>query len=918
MKKIMKIFVLVAAAAMALTSCQKNEIDSPVNDGVQFTINAGVAETKTIISDNEDGTYTPSWDGTENLAVLFALPDKDTDDSDAKKFANENGVGTTAKFSATVSGVSSTGTLYAVYPYEAFGRGFDGGIARLDLNHEQKPTATSFDPACDILVAKPYDYTVVENKVDVDPLYFTRVMTVLRVNLKSDFVDVQNENVESIKFEIDGVNITGYAKISVEDPTFTGEWTNKYNYVTATYESETISVNGTDNSVYFVVAPVTIPENNQLTFTIKTTNYTITKTVTEHPEMKFSAGNVAVINLNIKEDECTPLSTGTDTDKYYQKVTSEPSDWSGKYLLVVEDGVNRALSGISTTSTKYGLGIEVSIDDNKIIASDMSQYEIIIDKASITTGAYTMSLNSSLLYWTSGNSLSVNSTESAKTNWTISLDNGKLSIYNCSDSARQLLWNKTSPRFACYTGKETDGGYYYPHLYKFVDSNGGGSETPEPEQPKTLVSIAVAGQTTTYTVGDTFEFDGTVTATYDDESTATVTPTSVSEPDMTTVGPKEITVSYTEGEVTAETTYTITVNEAPAGPIVATIEEFLAAEDSETVWYQLTGTISSISNATFGNFDLTDETGTVYVYGLKKSKDAGNQTFSELGLKEGDTVTLIGNRDTYVNNDSEKDEVTNAYYVSHVAAPYLTVSSEAISVASTATSAEFTVDANVEWTVSCLTATATKSGNNVTVSFPANETAEAVVYEVVVNSQLGDEIVTITQAAASQGGGEEIVIFKESFGNNQDKARVWDDSYKEQSGIDAVYSASTYTMTNLKQGKYSTGHVNSGINQSSSATPAYFEVKNLNVQGYSNFKVSYYWKAGSIKGTYYTKLYYSTDGGNTYVEVEKDSGIGATSFVEVKYTLPSDIITSSLSLKVEFSTSNTQAVIDEFVLSATN
>ena len=65
MKKIMKPFVLVAAAAMALASCQKNEIDGPVNDGVQFTINAGIAETKTVITDNGNGIYTPSWDGTE-------------------------------------------------------------------------------------------------------------------------------------------------------------------------------------------------------------------------------------------------------------------------------------------------------------------------------------------------------------------------------------------------------------------------------------------------------------------------------------------------------------------------------------------------------------------------------------------------------------------------------------------------------------------------------------------------------------------------------------------------------------------------------------------------------------------------------------------------------------------------------------
>lgn len=659
MKKIMKLFVCVAAAAMALASCQKNEIDSPVNDGVQFTINAGVAETKTIIKDNGDGTYTPSWDGTENLAVLFSLPDDETDDSDAKKFANGTGVGTTAKFSATVSGVSSTGTLYAVYPYEAFGRGFDNGIARLDLNPEQKPTATSFDPACDIMVAKPYDYTVVENKVDVDPLYFTRVMTVLRVNLKSDFVDVQNENVESIKFEIDDVDITGYAKISVEDPTFTGKWTTNHNYVTATYESETISVNGTNNSVYFVVAPVTIPENNQLTFTIKTTNYTITKTVTEHPEMKFSAGNVAVINLNIKEDECTPLSTGTDTDKYYQKVTSEPSDWSGKYLVVFG---NNAHATLSSNNKDFVSTIEVSINDDRIPAYD--EYEKAVMTVTKSGEKYNMTYPDGK-YFSMAHNISASSDTPFDLEFTYTDDGVKIIGYVTAKSAYYILYhnsNNNGNYYRCYVDKNGQNGYALPILYRLSEGNNG-SETPEPEQPKTLVSIAVAGQTTTYTVGNTFEFDGTVTATYDDESTATVTPTSVSEPDMTTVGTKEITVSYTEGEVTAETTYTITVNEAPAGPIVATIEEFLAAEESETVWYQLTGTVSNISNTQYGNFNLVDATGTVYVYGLTATKVTSNdQSFASIGLKEGDVVTLIGTRAVYNNNPQVGGP---AYYVTH-------------------------------------------------------------------------------------------------------------------------------------------------------------------------------------------------------------------------------------------------------------
>ena len=42
MKKNMKPFVLVAAAAMALASCQKNEIPAPEKQDVHFTINAGI------------------------------------------------------------------------------------------------------------------------------------------------------------------------------------------------------------------------------------------------------------------------------------------------------------------------------------------------------------------------------------------------------------------------------------------------------------------------------------------------------------------------------------------------------------------------------------------------------------------------------------------------------------------------------------------------------------------------------------------------------------------------------------------------------------------------------------------------------------------------------------------------------------
>lgn len=100
-------------------------------------------------------------------------------------------------------------------------------------------------------------------------------------------------------------------------------------------------------------------------------------------------------------------------------------------------------------------------------------------------------------------------------------------------------------------------------------------------------------------------------------------------------------------------------------PITATVAEFLAAAESKEQPYKLTGVIGGSINTTFGNFDLTDETGTVYVYGLTKTNlgygAKNDQSYASLGLKAGDTVTLIGFRGSY----SDKIEVMYSYYVSH-------------------------------------------------------------------------------------------------------------------------------------------------------------------------------------------------------------------------------------------------------------
>ena len=96
----------------------------------------------------------------------------------------------------------------------------------------------------------------------------------------------------------------------------------------------------------------------------------------------------------------------------------------------------------------------------------------------------------------------------------------------------------------------------------------------------------------------------------------------------------------------------------------ATVTEFLA--ESKGTWCKVTGTIANLVNETYGNFDLVGEDGaSVYVYGLTTSYVTKNdKSFANLGLKEGDVITLVGKRDSY----NGEDQVGGpAYYLSHEA-----------------------------------------------------------------------------------------------------------------------------------------------------------------------------------------------------------------------------------------------------------
>lgn len=95
---------------------------------------------------------------------------------------------------------------------------------------------------------------------------------------------------------------------------------------------------------------------------------------------------------------------------------------------------------------------------------------------------------------------------------------------------------------------------------------------------------------------------------------------------------------------------TVDYSNAPA----KTIAEFITAAD-KTTYYKLTGVVSGF-NSNYCSMDITDASGTIYVYSVANKADWASK------ISNGGTVVLAGQYDYYA--DKSQHEVVNAYILS--------------------------------------------------------------------------------------------------------------------------------------------------------------------------------------------------------------------------------------------------------------
>ena len=241
-----------------------------------------------------------------------------------------------AKFEGTVPTGLTEGTFLSFSPAGAFEKGYTDGTVGINLSEIQSPSSLTIDEACDVLVAKPCDFTAENGTVKIDDLFFKRIFSVVKVNLNG--ADALNgEKVTSFTLSAPAT-LTGSAAVDLSTASIS-QWNTKNESVVANYTKDNPVFGGEEglaNTVWLVVNPTTVASGSVVTFSGETDNYTFSKEVTLSNDLTFPQSQMAVINLTIGEGNYTKTVYSWDLSvNSTSEATKEKISWSNSVAEMV-------------------------------------------------------------------------------------------------------------------------------------------------------------------------------------------------------------------------------------------------------------------------------------------------------------------------------------------------------------------------------------------------------------------------------------------------------------------------------------------------------------------------------------------------------------------------------------------------------
>ena len=317
-----------------------------------------------------------------------------------------------------------------------------------------------------------------------------------------------------------------------------------YNKMDSDVENYNITVNKKASSISIANLTIGVEETSTITATTTPADAALTYTITDGSEYVTLNGN-----------QITGSAVGTATIKASYAGNDEYEAAETSFTVTVNNLRTATISSFSTTSGNFTNNTDISFEafqGGGTTPPAINNSALRLYQGSSSGGYVTISGVSGV------NIQSITlSTSSAYASTTVgySVDGGAapvsgISVARNSSYTINGLNNQSVSIYCLGTTKETR-----LEIAKIV--------VKYTKEKLTLSKIALSGEyQTEFSQYDIFNHNNlVVTATYSNGSTSDVTSlANFTTPDMTTIGEKTVTVSYTENEVTKEATYDITVN----------------------------------------------------------------------------------------------------------------------------------------------------------------------------------------------------------------------------------------------------------------------------------------------------------------------------------------------------------------------
>jgi len=680
MKKIVKSFILVAAAAMGFTACQKEiQEEVPVNEGtVQVTFVAGSADTKTSVDTSGD-TPVFAWSENETFSVL-----EQTDALAAATSVAYEKVDGKANITATFAANAGHPSYdyVTVYPASGYVKADKLASATLSLPAVQTMANGSYDPAADLMVSEVV--TVTAQPTEAQMVRFTRVAAVVKMTLKNLALESGDE-VEQVIFTAEGKSLAGTVTTDLADP-------HKF---TVAEGVDNVTVNTTSASdVYFTVLPATLETGDSYTVTVVTGKKLYVKQgmIPAEKSLVFEEGMVTRFDVNME---------GIAASEKWVLVRDASTLEAGDIVTIAAVNNNFVLGCNSSTTVlyaSYNTGL-IKAGDYLYhpIVTDKSQYQYMVQplilakqdaakdmfdfyngvdyegdaKIGYLTNAQTDNYLKLSEYPSKNSSFAISVKEGVATieatgsEW----DNTLLKFYNYNPNST----TSTYRRFVCIDAASVDAAKHDDVcLYKMAGAKGvvptaGAVVTvPDADEPVVIAMDGVAEETVFEDVEFTYVGDWTIKAETDEAGkwlslnyTDGVLKYSVgANPGGVRYANVTITASH-EGE--AAKTWTFNVVQKGA-PVKATVAEFIEKEEDANVEYEVTGILTKKATSASGSTTIADAAGNTAIFKYIDMTD-GDAFINNEDIKVGDIVTIVAAvSDEATGGSSAAHAICKGYY----------------------------------------------------------------------------------------------------------------------------------------------------------------------------------------------------------------------------------------------------------------